>query len=289
IPLPDLSATPAVVDPLQYGDLAALGLAAWTPAGICRWSIELIHVSTGMPWFWTIVSVTVISRIILLPFQIRSMQASARLAPYQPELAALRLDMQKAKMNGDTLGLQASALRQKMLFKKAGVGMLSMLITPFVQLPVTLGMFFGIKTLCDLPLEQLKHSGIEFLPDLTVADPMCILPIASAVLMNVQLLLSVKDMAVSSPYAVHMVNFFRVLSIVSIPVIWNFPSGTMVYVVTGITCLIVQTAVLRVPAVRVFLNIPIIAKRDSVKPASFKDSIEYVKKWWKDKKAEQEA
>jgi hypothetical protein len=47
-------------------------------------------------------------------------------------------------------------------------------------------MFFGVKRLCTLPLEQFHWSGVSFLPDLTVPDPYYILQIALAVLMNLQ-------------------------------------------------------------------------------------------------------
>ncbi|KIM80950.1 hypothetical protein PILCRDRAFT_8993 [Piloderma croceum F 1598] len=40
--------------------------------------------------------------------------------------------------------------------------------TTFLQLPVALAMFFWIKRMFTLPVEQLKHSGV---PDLTLADP----------------------------------------------------------------------------------------------------------------------
>ena len=62
-----------------------------------------------------------------------------------------------------------------------------MLLMPFVQLPVTLGMFFGVKKLSTLPLEKFHWSGASFLPDLTVTDPFYVLTVAAAVLKNVQL------------------------------------------------------------------------------------------------------
>jgi hypothetical protein len=67
------------------------------------------------------------------------------------------------------------------------MSILPMLLLRFVQPPVTLGMFFGIKKLCTLLLEQLHWSGMSFLPDLMVVDPLYVLPIAAAVLINVQL------------------------------------------------------------------------------------------------------
>lgn len=191
----DVSATPidaSILDPssipaLNYGDLAALGLAGWSPAGFCRWGIELLQVSTGLPWFWTIIGATVLSRLALFPFTVMSMRNTAALAPYQDDVNNLRAEMTKAQASGDRLALQTVALKQQMIYRKAGVSIGGMAMLPFMQLPITLGMFFGVKSLCDLPLEQLKWSGLSFLPDLTAADPTHVLPVAAAILMNAQL------------------------------------------------------------------------------------------------------
>jgi len=288
VPLPDLSAVPSIPSPLHYGDLAALGLASWTPAGLCRWGMELLQVSTGIPWFWTIVGATFISRVILFPFTVKSMRSTAAIAPHQDEINELRQKMQAAQASRDMLTLQSVAMKQQMIYKKAGVSMMGMAMLPFVQLPVTLGMFFGVKKLCDFPLEQLHYSGVSFLPDLTLADPTCILPVISAVMMNFQLSLGMRDM-MGGAHLAHMVNFFRVLSIAGIPLMWNLPSGVLVYLITSIVAMSVQTIVLRQPAIRRALGIPIVPKQHEMKSASFKESIDFAKKWWKEKKEEQEA
>jgi YidC/Oxa1 family membrane protein insertase len=179
--------TLAALTPLQYGDLAALGLAGWSPAGFSSWMLELINVSTGLPWFHTIIAGTLFSRLLLLPFSIKQLRNSAALAPHQPRLIELKEELDKAYKTGDRLAVQRVALKQHKVYEETGVSMLPMLLMPFVQLPVTLGMFFGVKRLCALPLEQFHWSGVSFLPDLTVPDPYFALPIAAAVLMNVQL------------------------------------------------------------------------------------------------------
>ena len=184
---PDALDTLAAFTPLQYGDLAALGLASWYPSGLTSWMLELINVSTGLPWFHTIIAGTLLSRLLLLPFSIKQLRNSAALAPYQPRLVELKDELDRAYKSGDKLMVQRIALQQRKVYEESGVSMLPMLMMPFLQLPVTLGMFFGIKRLCALPLEQLHWSGVSFLPDLTVPDPYYVLPIASAVLMNLQL------------------------------------------------------------------------------------------------------
>jgi YidC/Oxa1 family membrane protein insertase len=173
--------------PLQYGDLAALGLAGWSPAGLSTWLLELINISTGLPWFHTIIAGTLLTRLFLLPFSIKQLRNSAALAPHQPRLVELKAELDRAYKGGDKLAVQRVALKQRRVYEESGVSMLPMLLMPFAQLPVTLGMFFGVKRLCALPLEQLHWSGVSFLPDLTVPDPYYVLPIVSAVLMNLQL------------------------------------------------------------------------------------------------------
>ena len=186
-PHSDALDTLAALAPLQYGDLAALGLAGWSPAGLSSWMLELVNVSTGLPWFYTIIAGTFLSRLLLLPFSVKQLRNSAALAPHQPRLVELKEELDRAYKAGDKIGVQRIALKQRKVYAESGVSMLPMLLMPFVQLPVTLGMFFGVKRLCTLPLEQLHWSGVAFLPDLTIPDPYYILPIASAVLMNVQL------------------------------------------------------------------------------------------------------
>jgi YidC/Oxa1 family membrane protein insertase len=58
--------------------------------------MELIQVASGMPWFWTIVTATLLSRLIVIPFNISSLRTAARLAPHQPRLMELKEELQKA-------------------------------------------------------------------------------------------------------------------------------------------------------------------------------------------------
>jgi YidC/Oxa1 family membrane protein insertase len=60
-----------------------------------------------------------------------------------------------------------------------GMSMLPMSLMALVQVPVTLGVFFGVKHLCAeacaLTFEQFQQSDVSSLPDLTVLDPYYVL------------------------------------------------------------------------------------------------------------------
>jgi len=79
-----------------------------------------------------------------------------------------------------------------------------------------------------------------------------------------------------------MVNAFRVVSVISIPLMGHFPSGLNLYVLTGITTMLVQTSALRIDAVRRMLRIPVLPKNTNVKPVTFRESIDHLKKWFRE-------
>jgi hypothetical protein len=54
------------------------------------------------------------------------------------------------------------------------------------------------------------------------------------------------------------------------------------YVLTGIAAMLVQTSVLRLDVVRRVLRIPLLAKNTNVKPVTFQESIDHLKKWFRE-------
>lgn len=99
--------------------------------------------------------------------------------------------MAKVAQSGTQAEKQAIALKMSAIYKNAGINPLAALLSPLLQLPIGMGVFFGIKKMCELPVEQLTQSGVGFLPDLTlmtsVADPWYLMPALSVVLMNAQI------------------------------------------------------------------------------------------------------
>ena len=188
---PSSAITPDIIPPLQYGDLADLGLIGWNPAGLIRWSLEVIQVSTGMPWFWVIVTGTAFWRVVVFPLTVKASQNAARMAAHAPALEAAKNRLNAAAKDGDPAKKTAAVAGMAEAYAKAGVSPMSMLFVPLAQLPIAFGVFLGIKGMCDFPVEQMKYSGLDLLPDLTaitnVADPYYLLPILAAAMMNIQI------------------------------------------------------------------------------------------------------
>ncbi|KAJ7054703.1 60Kd inner membrane protein-domain-containing protein [Mycena amicta] len=264
------------IPPLQAGDMAALGLCNWTPAGAVQYSFEAIHLLTGLPWFYTFVAATVLWRLVTVPFAIIGARHAGRMRPIQSKITASTEKLQEARRMGDTVGMQRASLEIAKIRKEAGASMLGML-APMIQLPVSLGMFFGIKRMCELPLIQLTQSGFEWLPDLTQPGPYYILPILVAASGNALLLLSARDMDSSRPSMGHLLNIFRVVSVLAIYWMQIFPSGlTLSLLITSLLS-IGQMLLLRAPAVRQFFKIPplVTPPGGEFRLPRFRDTIRY--------------
>ena len=91
---------------------------------------------------------------ILELINVKQLRNSAALAPHQPHLIKLEQKLDEVHKDGDQLVVQRVALRHCKVYEESGMSVLPMLV-PFVQLSVTLGMFFGVKRLCTLPPKQL--------------------------------------------------------------------------------------------------------------------------------------
>lgn len=176
-----------VIPPLQYGDFAALGLTSWWPSGIISWTFELLQVSTGMPWFYTIIAGTLFWRVALIPTALTSMRNAARLRPYAEQIKTLDEQAQSAK---DRAAQMEFMLKKQKLIEKAGVSLQSMFLPPIVQMVGNFGLFFAIKNMVQLPVVQLTQSGVWFLPDLTLTGDY-IMPTIVLLAMNVQFSVSV--------------------------------------------------------------------------------------------------
>ena len=85
-----------------------------------------------------------------------------------------------------------------------------------------------------------------------------------------------RSWAISHPYVIHLrpvTTHFRNLIIIK---------GLNLYVLTGIAAMLVQTTVLRRNVVRRLLRLPPRLKNTDVKPVTFGESIDHLKKWFRE-------
>jgi len=242
--------------------------------------MELINVSTGLPWFWTIVVGSAVWRLFCVSWAIIGFQVSARLMPLQPQILELQKAVSRSRLSQNPLELQRAAQAMARFYKANNVNPLAGLAS-MVQLPITFGLFFGVQKMCNLPLEQLTHSGIAFIPDLTVSDPTMILPLAMFVLVNTQIKLSIRDInTAEQPYMGHLMNIFRIITIPGVYVMNTFPSGLIISLITTTFLTMLQTILLRIPALRRALKVPIVPVELHGKLPRFRDTFQRIRDYF---------
>ncbi|KAG8746019.1 Mitochondrial inner membrane protein oxa1 [Ceratobasidium sp. 414] len=200
---------------------------------------------------------------------------ASRLALVQPQFEVLTEQVKRARQAGDTIALQHAGYRAQKLMEEANASPFKGLLGPLVQMPVALSFFFGVRNICNAKLATLQQGGLGWFTDLTVADPTWVLPIMSSASMLILLETSAAETAQGA--ASHARNFFRVLAIITIPIVSYLPSGVLVYFVTNGLFMLIQTGLSKMPAVRRaygILDKPVpLPGAKTVKPPTFADSL----------------
>lgn len=169
----------------QIGYLHALGLDfGWGPTSMMEWTLEHIHIYTGLGWGASIMATAVLLRCLMLYPQIRSLKFNAvmqnlRKDPRSQEATKL---IQQGFQSGDMELRQKGQYINKMLKEQYGVRNSGMLWS-FGQIPFTFGLFRIVSAMANVPVPAMENAGYLWFPDLTATDPYFILPAAGTALM----------------------------------------------------------------------------------------------------------
>lgn len=83
--------------------LTSLGLGGWSPSGIVQQCLEFFHVNMGMPWWASILTGTIIVRLLVFPLVVKSQRNAAKMQNNMPELQVLQMKMTEARQTGNAL------------------------------------------------------------------------------------------------------------------------------------------------------------------------------------------
>ena len=134
----------------------------------------------------------------------------------------------------------------KALFARYEITPFAALVTPLVQAPLFIGMFFGMKRIPDIFPDACANGGLWWFTDLTVPDPTYILPLACG-LSFIATIESGKDQMIDSnpQHGPVIVNAFRAMALVMVPVMTTFPAAMLCYWVPNNFITMTQSIVLR--------------------------------------------
>jgi YidC/Oxa1 family membrane protein insertase len=214
-------------------------------------AIGQIHQITGLDYGWSIVALTVGLRLALFPVMGLAQRTTSRMAHVQPELQALQAKVQR--LGTPTRAEQIQYANQyKALFKRYGVRPMWAFIAPVLQLPIFGGLFFGLRKMPELFPTELSNAGMMWFTDLSQPDPLYILPFLSSAAVLAMFELSKGQMAAQTPgpQGVLMMNFFRAMAVLMVPLTMSFSSSVLLMWTTNSTLMFVQTALFQTKFVR---------------------------------------
>lgn len=172
IPTPINPLTNLPIDGNHIGDLVDLGLGGWGPVGLAQNLLEQVHVYTGMPWWGTIVSVSVVTRILLWPLMVKGMGRGARFFDIKDEVEGLVKESQNL---GPEEKVRAT-LQARELMKKHDASPFGTFPPMLAQAAIVFTVFLALERMSHLPLESLKTGGLAWFENLTVPDATYYLP-----------------------------------------------------------------------------------------------------------------
>ncbi len=195
------------------------------------WDKVVYPVSVTLDWFadllWgqyglSIMIVTIIVRLIILPLSLKQYRSSKQMQAIQPELKKL-----KEKYKNDTKKQQEETMK---LFQQHGVNPLAGCFPLIIQMPILIALYHAI-----IRDPEIKSSHFLWL-ELGAHDPF-VLPILAAITTFVQQ----KIMSSQNPMNSQMKGLMYVFPVLIFIMARSFPSALPLYWVCGNLFMIVQT------------------------------------------------
>ena len=130
--------------------------------------------SMGMPSYGlAIVIMTIIVKLLLYPLTKKQIESTKSMMEIQPKMKAIQ---EKYKNDKERLNMELANL-----YKNEGVNPLAGCLPLIVQMPIMIGIFYGIRD-----FHYAGSSGFLWMESISVPDPTYILPVLSAVTTFIQ-------------------------------------------------------------------------------------------------------
>mmetsp|Transcript_20051 Transcript_20051/g.31534 ORF Transcript_20051/g.31534 Transcript_20051/m.31534 type:complete len:437 (-) Transcript_20051:333-1643(-) len=234
--------------------LTGLESIGYAPSEIVMRTVEMLHVGAGLPYWGAIVALTLALRTATLPIHVSSMRNAAKMAIIRPEMEAMTKKMQQLQ---DPTSEEQMLMAQEMqaLLNKHDVHPFKNLIYPFLQLPLFVSVFFGLKEM-GTHFPGLATGGLGPVLDLTAADPTFVLPVVTGALFLGMVELGGGADMPQTPTTRQLKWFMRAMAVATPVMTYQFPAGVFVYWMTSNAFTLMQSVALKNPTIKAALDIP---------------------------------
>lgn len=205
-------------------------LVGWL-ADMMAWAVQFFYnltASLGFPNYGiAIIILTIVIKVLLLPFALKQIKSMKGMQEIQPKVAALQ-----KKYKNDRAKL---SIEMQKLYREHNISPLAGCLPLLIQMPFLVSIFYALQGFQYDP----AHASFLWLSSLASKDPTYVLPILSAVSTWA---LSAQTAPKNAEGPQKMMTYFMPLFIGYISI--NFPSGLVIYwVVSNLFQLVQQTIV----------------------------------------------
>ncbi|TRY62174.1 hypothetical protein TCAL_16243 [Tigriopus californicus] len=243
--------TEPILNALGEPTFQSLGLGHAYPSGWVQSGLELIHVQSGLPWWVNIVTATCLLRFLLFPIVVNAQRSMAAMHNVMPQVKQAQAKILNAS---DRKAGQAASQEYQRILKDNKVSPLGPFGPMLIQGGCFTSMFFGIRGMANQPVESMQSQGILWFTDLTVADPLLVLPVVTAGSLFLFIYSNAEIDSGAMGQTVRKVML--ALPVLSIPAMCFFPAALNLYWLTNNILTIGQAMLIKLPAVRTQLGIP---------------------------------
>lgn len=227
--------------------------------GFVQDHLETFHTITGLPWWATLTLTAWGLRATLAPITIYGLLAQQRMERCTPALRKMYTCSQKAQGWGYiskpswTTRMNANVLMLKgvrAIWKKSSTNPIKMILSPLLHLPILLTVGNTIRHIVNTNDDV---GSFFWIPELSSADPVGILPCVAIALVYTNLEVSFQHNTVA--WIQQGKGFLQMGSLVLLPFCIHLPSAVLVYWTASSSFALTQTLVLRNSTVKQILGL----------------------------------
>jgi YidC/Oxa1 family membrane protein insertase len=188
--------------------------------------LEWFHATVGLPWAWSIVAITLLVRILLVPVAVRQIHSMQSLQMHAPEMKAIQQRWKHDRQR------QSEELMK--FYRENKINPYASCLPIVFQIPIFISLYYTLRhfegNFLDMP--KYAHDSVTWLHLVDITEPTkdswgplllliyVISQLSSTYLMSNQLQSTAQRWMI------------MVLPVIFIPFILNFPSGLMIYWLT---------------------------------------------------------
>jgi YidC/Oxa1 family membrane protein insertase len=187
------------------------------------WLLEHLHDSVGLSWGWSIVALTVIVRVALVPIMVRQIHSMQRMQSHMPEMKAIQ-----QKYKGDRERLNEELMK---FYKENEINPAASCLPIVFQFPIFIALYFVLRNFTKHVTAAPHELGWLIVPNITHKITihwsgwvLLVLYVAS------QVGYGYFGVPPTTPKSQRVL--FMVLPVFIVPVITRFPVGLLMYWMT---------------------------------------------------------